>query len=118
VLLPLTEAAVGRPEVVALAEKVSLHLDPEIEARFPAETLTRVTLRAGGRVFVSPVTAPRGEASDPPSWADLEDKLRKASRLVASAAQQGRLLDALRRLRGGDHAPLLDAFAAVRLDPG
>lgn len=118
VLLPLTEAAVGRPEVVALAEKVSLRLDPEIEARFPAETLTRVTLRAGGRVFVSPVTAPRGEASDPPSWADLEDKLRKASRLVASAAQQGRLLDALRRLRGGDHAPLLDAFAAVRLDPG
>jgi len=116
-LLPLTAAAVGRPEVVAIAEKVSLRLDPEIDARFPAETLTRVTLRAAGRSFTSPVTAPRGEASDPPSWQDLERKLQRATRLVATPEQQELLLAVLRRLRDGDHRPLLEAFAAVRLSP-
>lgn len=116
-LLPLTEAAVDRPEVVAMAEKVSLRLDPELDARFPAETLSRVTLSVAGRSYVSPVTAPRGEASAPPSWEDLEQKLRRASRFVAMSGQQEHLLDALRRLRDGDHLPLLAAFAAVRLSP-
>lgn len=114
-LLPLAEAALDRPDIVALAEKVSLRLDPELDARFPAETLSRVTIRVGGREFVSPVTAPRGEASAPPSWLDLEDKLRKASRFVATPAQQEQLLAASSRLRAGDHAPLLDAFATIRL---
>jgi 2-methylcitrate dehydratase PrpD len=116
-LLPLTEKAVDRPDVVALAERVSLRLDPELDARFPAETLSRVTIRSQGHSHVSPVTAPHGEASAPPSWGDLEEKLRSATRLVATPDQQQRLLDALRRLRDGDHAPLLEAFATVTLSP-
>lgn len=116
-LLPLTDAAIDRPDVVALAGKVSLRLDPELDGRFPAQTLSRVTVRSGGRSFTSPVTAPRGEASAPPSWAELEEKLRKATRLVATREQQGRLLDALRRLRDSDHALLLEAFASLTLSP-
>ena len=116
-LLPLTEAAVDRPEIVALAEKVSLNLDPVLDARFPAQTLSRVTIHTEGRSFASPVTAPRGEASDPPSWADLEAKLERACLLVATSAQRQSLLAALRRLRDGDHAPLLQAFATLRLSP-
>jgi 2-methylcitrate dehydratase PrpD len=114
-LLPLTEAAVGRTDVVAVAEKVTLRLDPELDARFPAETLSRVKIRIDGRTFISPVTAPSGEADAPPSWPALEDKLRKASRNVAAPGQQDMLLDALRRLRDGDHAPLQEAFRTLRL---
>ncbi|WP_092166590.1 MmgE/PrpD family protein [Bosea sp. OK403] len=117
-LLPLAEAALDRSDIVALAEKISLRLAPELDARFPTETLSRVTIRVGGREFVSPVTAPRGEASAPPSWLDLEEKLRKASRFVATPAQQEQLLAASSRLRAGDHAPLLDAFATIRLSLG
>lgn len=116
-LMPLMETAVNRPEVVALAEKVSLSLDPELEARFPAETLSRVTIRAGGQSFISPVTAPRGEASDPPSWADLEAKLEQACRFVATPEQRRQLLAVLRRLRAGEHAPLLDTLGTMRLSP-
>ncbi|MGX1789528.1 MmgE/PrpD family protein [Bosea sp. NPDC055332] len=115
-LLPLTPSAIDRPDVVALARKVSLRLDPELDTRFPAETLARVTVRSGGNTLTSPVTAPRGEASAPPSWADLEDKLRQAGRLAATPAQQERLIMACNRLRDGDHAPLLDALATIRLD--
>jgi 2-methylcitrate dehydratase PrpD len=114
-LLPLQADAVGRPEAVAFARKVSLRLDPALDARFPAETLARVTVVVGDRRFASPETAPRGEASDPPSWDTLENKLRRATRFVASAAEQDALLSALRALRGGDHRPLLRAFAELRL---
>lgn len=115
-LLPLRPAALDRPDVVALARKVSLRLDPELDALFPAQTLSRVTICSAGRAFTSPVTAPRGEASAPPSWARLEDKLRRASRFAATPAQQGQLIGACNRLRDGDQAPLLGALATIRLD--
>ncbi|WP_342363846.1 MmgE/PrpD family protein [Terrarubrum flagellatum] len=112
-LLPLTEAAVDRPKIVALAEKVSLTLDPDIDARFPAETLSRVTVIARDQQFVSEIVAPRGEASAPPSWPDLEEKLRQASRFVASHAEQTKIIESLRRLRDGDHEPLFEILAAI-----
>jgi 2-methylcitrate dehydratase PrpD len=115
-LLPLTAAALDRSDVVALARKVSLRLDPELDACFPAETLSRVMVRSAGRDFTSPVTAPRGEASAPPSWAELEGKLQQASRFTATPAQQAELIAACNRLRDGDHAPLLDALATIRPD--
>jgi hypothetical protein len=73
-------------------------------------------VRSAGRDFTSPLTAPRGEASAPPSWAELEGKLRQASRVIATPAQQGELIAACNRLRDGDHAPLLDALATIRPD--
>jgi 2-methylcitrate dehydratase PrpD len=114
-LLPVSPAALGRPEVVDIARKVSLRLDTELDGRFPAETLCRVSVRVGERRFVSPVTAPRGEASDSPSWSDLEEKLRFASRFVASPAQQDVLVETLRQLKDGDHRPLVCAFSELRL---
>lgn len=115
-LLPLTSSAMDRQDVVTLARKVSLRLDPELDARFPAETLSRVTVRYGDQIFTSAVTAPRGEASMPPSWADLEGKLRQASRFAATPVQQDTLIAACNRLRHGDHRPLFNALATVRLD--
>src|SRR5258707_5746723 len=105
----------GSHEVMDVSRKVSLRLDAELARRFPAESLCRVSVRVGERRFVSPVTAPRGEASDPPSWGDLEEKLRIASRFAASPAQQDALIEAVRRLRAGDHRPLVRAFSDLKL---
>jgi 2-methylcitrate dehydratase PrpD len=114
-LLPLTEEHVERPEIVAIARKVSLRLDPEIEARFPAETLTRLTVTAGGKRHVSEITGPRGEASAPPSWQELEEKLRIVTRHTADDAQRDLLLEAVGALREGDHSALFAAFADLRM---
>ncbi|RYE33458.1 MAG: 2-methylcitrate dehydratase [Hyphomicrobiales bacterium] len=114
-LLPLTEDLVERPEIVAIARKVSLRLDPEIEARFPAETLTRVTVEAAGRRYISEVTGPRGEASAPPSWQQLEEKLRVVTRRTAGDVQWTELLGAVQALREGDHDALFAAFRDLRL---
>jgi 2-methylcitrate dehydratase PrpD len=114
-LLPLTSAALGRADASAFARKVTLVLDPDLDRAFPAQTLTRIVLSCGGRRYESPVTAPRGEASDPPTWDELEDKLRGACRFVAPAEAQSALLAAIRRLRDGDHQPLMRALADLRL---
>lgn len=114
-LLPLTDAALARADASAFARKVTLVLDPDIERVFPAQTLTRIILSCGGRRYESPVTGPRGEASDAPSWAELEQKFRMASRLMATSEQQERLLSVIGRLQQGEAEPLLEAFAAMRL---
>lgn len=114
-LLPLSDDALGRDDVSAFARKVRLVLDPALDSRFPAQTLTRVVVSCDGRRYESPVTAPRGEASEPLSWSELEDKFRTASRFVATPAQQAEILAAVRRLRDGDAAPFLAALSQIEL---
>eukprot|EP01037_Dinobryon_pediforme_P002111 gene2111-2148_t len=82
-LLPLT-APTGRQDVIELARKVSLRLDPDLDNRFPAETLSQIAIHTKGGRYLSPITPPRGEASDPPSWETLEQKLLTVTRLVAT----------------------------------
>src|SRR5262249_22523887 len=69
-LLPMTDAHLHDGDVEALARRVAVALDPGCEARFPAETPARVTVHAGGRMFESAMTTPRGEGSSRPSWDD------------------------------------------------
>lgn len=114
-LLPLTTEGLGRAEVAKLANKVTLSLDPLIDARFPAETLARVVVTSGDRLIVSGLTAPRGEAADPLSWKALEAKFRAATRMVATATQQDQMLGAVLDFRAGDLSNLIACFSAVTL---
>jgi 2-methylcitrate dehydratase PrpD len=114
-LLPLTPGAFGRADVVAFARKVSLHLDPALDRRFPTETLARLVVTHGGERHESPATAPHGEASAPASWQELEEKLLVASRFVATPDQQRSILAAVSKLRAGDMAPLKHALATLAL---
>ncbi len=67
---------------------MTLHLDPALDARFPAETLARLVVSHDGRRYESEITAPRGEATQPLSWQELEEKFLTASRHVASASSR------------------------------
>ncbi len=105
-LLPLTAAALFQEDVAAFAERVTLRSLPEFDARFPAETLARVTVTYGGRNFVSPVTAPRGEADTPLDWSALEDKFAAASRFAMTPADSKAVVAAMRTARSHDFGPL------------
>ncbi|MGT2453964.1 MmgE/PrpD family protein [Cupriavidus basilensis] len=107
-MLPITEAVLNRPDVTAFARNVELVFDPTLDARCPGETLARVVVKARSRTFESPITPPRGEATNPMSWADLVDKFRIATATSISAAQQRRVVSAVESLGGGDISPLLD----------
>lgn len=111
VLLPITPAVLALSGARQLASKVNLSLAAELDARFPAETLARVTITSGTECFTSEAMAPKGDAAAPLSWSVLEDKFRQATRLVADEAQQNRVLAAVDDARTGDSTALLTCFA-------
>lgn len=105
-LLPLSAEALDNEDVAALARRTRLSLNASFDARFPAETLARVAIISAGRRFVSDVTAPKGEATNPLSWEELEAKFCAATRMVATHAQQDQVISAINDARAG-HLPNL-----------
>jgi 2-methylcitrate dehydratase PrpD len=101
VLLPMTEARLGDAAAEAFARKVTVAIDPECDARFPAETVVRVTLEARGQQFVSGVTAPRGEAVDPPAWEERIEKFCTATAATLPETAQRDWLASFSALRDG-----------------
>lgn len=114
-LLPLTAEALEHDDVTALARRITLSLDPTLDARFPAETLARVTVTCGGHRLVSDVTAPRGEATNPLSWAALEAKFRTTTRMVATDAQRNQVLSAMNDARAGNLTTVTASLARLIL---
>jgi 2-methylcitrate dehydratase PrpD len=112
-LLPVDDAVLGDAAVREIARKVSLHRDPEIEARFPAQSPARVVVTTAAGRFASPVVTPRGDPDDPLSWRELVAKFEAATGGTLGAARRQALLDAIDRLRAGELAPLRRALAAA-----
>lgn len=100
----------------ALAERVTLRLDPELDACFPARTLARVKVTCAGRSFTSDVTSPSGDATNALTWAELEAKFHSATKWVASEAQRGEVLDAVDALACGDGASLMACLGTPTLE--
>lgn len=105
-LLPVDEDVLHRPDVSEFASKVRLHLDTDLDVRFPAQTLARVVIHTRERQFASPVTEPRGEPANPLSWQDLREKFLVATRKTLLPHRQQTSLDAVDRFAQGDLAPL------------
>jgi 2-methylcitrate dehydratase PrpD len=107
-LLPLTQDALGRPDVVALAEKVSLHLDPELEGRFPVSTPARVVLHTAKGRLDRLVETPLGDPGNPLSWEGLRAKFRTVTKTLMPEDDRERLLSAVDSLAAGSLSPLLE----------
>lgn len=107
ILQPLRDGALGIVRARELAGKVTLRLAEDIDARFPAETLARVTVIRGDERLASPLTSPSGEASTPLSWEEMEEKFRVFTRFAAGQEEQEDILRAMRATREGDMLPLL-----------
>jgi 2-methylcitrate dehydratase PrpD len=89
-----------------------LSVDGEIECRFPAETLARVTIVSKtGECFVSPVTTPLGDVGRPMHWTDIRDKFLEITATKMSEKRQVMLLDGFEQFRHGDAALLLARLA-------
>jgi len=110
-LLPLADSVLHRADIATFARKVRLHDDPALDARFPSETLARVVVTTRESRIESPVTAPRGEATNPLSWQELREKFHALTRAVMPAPHQDALLRALELLAQGDLVPLLRVLA-------
>ncbi|MEX3690376.1 MmgE/PrpD family protein [Paraburkholderia sp. BR14263] len=111
-LLPLRADALSRNEVSALASRVSLCCSPDIEAVYPTETISRVSLTCGSGTFSSGNTVPKGKG-DQVTWQDLESKFKMATSYVALPSQQKAFIDAVGDARAGDAARLMAYLANV-----
>lgn len=105
-LLPMTLEDIGRARAEDLAKRVSLEVCEDFEKEFPARTLCRVTIETKDAKFVSPTTAPSGEADARPDWTRREEKLRLATSASLSPSAIEELIDAMRGLRSGKINPL------------
>jgi len=111
-LAPIGAHLLDRPDLTDCARRVHLSVDHEIDRRFPAETLARVTIvsRTGER-FVSSLTTPRGDVGRPMQWTDLRDKFLTITATRMSEYRQLILLDGFEQFRGGDAALLMAGLA-------
>jgi 2-methylcitrate dehydratase PrpD len=97
-LLPLTPAWLHRPLVTTLAGRVRMHVDPTLNARFPAETGARVCLETAAGHVEKTVRHPLGDPANPLERAGLTAKLRRLAAGVITATDQDRLLAAIEDL--------------------
>ena len=109
-LQPLTRDVLGLPDVAALAGRVRLELDREIEDAFPARAGARLILDTGRGRFSRQVEYPYGDPANPMSQHDLETKFLSLCGNRFSIPRAEAVLDAVSRLRTGELSPLLNAL--------
>jgi 2-methylcitrate dehydratase PrpD len=107
----LTSGTVGPDEVIgrsleepgrlALAARVEMIVDPEIEDLFPSQALARVEIETsdGCRAASEVVPAP-GDPADPLSEDDLADKFRRLTTPVLDSGRAERLFSSIWELPG------------------
>lgn len=116
-LLPMEEK-LDEPDVLAWARRVVLHMDPAVDALFPARSPARIDVRLkDGRQFASPVTDPRGDPATALTTAELEQKLRTGTRQALAGDHAGALLEGIDALRRGKLAPLRAALTRPAKPP-
>lgn len=72
----VSEENLLKPEVLDLAQRVEVVVDPEINGQFPAKTIARVTMHTRQGRFQATVEYPRGNPENPLSDDDLRAKFR------------------------------------------
>ncbi|MBI3362085.1 MAG: MmgE/PrpD family protein [Chloroflexi bacterium] len=91
--------ALTDPRVIALAERVELIEDAEMNAAFPANRFARVTVHTtDGRTFQSGLATPRGEPESPLTDEELEAKFRWLASGLVSSDRAEAIISAVRDL--------------------
>jgi len=93
--LPLEEEVLGRPDLVALARKVELAVDPRLDELFPTHVPARVLVEAGGVRLEKLVVDPLGDPANPLSPERLRNKFRRLSGSGVPLSGQEALLEAV-----------------------
>lgn len=111
-LLPLTEEFLGDREVIALAERVHLHVDPELDTMFSEAVPARLEVTTPDGRLTRTVITPRGEATNPMTRNDLKAKFETATEDLIHANLARSLISAIERLDEGHIQPLFGVLAS------
>ena len=112
-LLPMDARLLHRPDIVALAERVSLHIDPAVEGMFPARAAARVVLQAGENRLESVCQDPWGDPANPMPWEALVEKFTLLTRGVFPKSRQAEIIAAVQALPVRGSASLQELLASA-----
>jgi 2-methylcitrate dehydratase PrpD len=108
------DAAINDAARRALAQRVEIFVDPEMEAAYPRHYGARVELEImGGERLSAAKLDPHGMPADPCTQQELEEKFVKLASRVKSSAEAARILAEVRRL---DRAPDVRSLTALLRD--
>ncbi|QXC52991.1 MmgE/PrpD family protein (plasmid) [Agrobacterium salinitolerans] len=111
-LAPLDERLLDDRKICSLAGAVTMAVDEVIDAKFPAETLARVTLTTPSGEISSTTATPRGDAGRPMLWDELEKKFHQVRTGKMSTAREYVFDRAIDHLKSGDPLPFLQEISA------
>ncbi|MCF0253156.1 MAG: MmgE/PrpD family protein [Duodenibacillus sp.] len=114
----MTEAVLNDPEVVALEKAIDMVVDPEIDARVPANWPCRIeAVTEDGERLVAQVWSPTGDPERTLDWEGAAAKFRIMTEGVIPPETQERIIEGCRRLEEMEHPGelLAAAQAAIRL---
>jgi 2-methylcitrate dehydratase PrpD len=87
--LPEFDAAINDPAVADFRSCVSMQLDPEVDAAYPAQWIGKVTVHTrAGQTFDGRVDEPRGDPGNTLTRSELEDKAKRLGSYRNAATQQ------------------------------
>ncbi len=110
-LLTLSPDWLHRPDVAVLARRVNLHVDAELDARFPGETGARVRVQTAGGVLEQTVRYPLGDPVNPMDKTRLAAKFKKLAAGVIAPQDQQDLLTLVDQLADlDDTSPIVDCL--------
>jgi 2-methylcitrate dehydratase PrpD len=110
------ETALDDRAVAAFRDRVTMQLDPEVDAAYPARWIGKVTVHTiDGRTLHGRVDEPRGDPGNTLSRAELEDKAYRLAGFggVATRAEMAAAIDAIWSLAAAAQAPRFLAPAAA-----
>lgn len=85
--------ALANPKVLAMMDRLTFEVDPELDAKFPELRLSRATVTTkDGREYSSPTFEPSGEAKEHIGIEWLIEKFKRITAPVITSAAQERIL--------------------------
>ncbi len=109
-LLPMGEDLLTDPEIVRLARRVTLTVDPELDAAFPKKTPARLVVVTSAGRFEATCADPRGDPDNPLTWDDLVGKFRRLAASGMPAEKAEEVIRCLTRMEEGEPGSLLSAL--------
>lgn len=84
---------ISDPRVLAIANKVSVRVNPENDTVYPKQRPARVTINTKTKAYTHEVVYPKGEPENPLLDEELVDKYRNNVEVLYSPAQANRIKD-------------------------
>lgn len=114
----LTEETLQNQQVVRLAQRIRLSVDPELARLFPEKTATRVTIHTGRGSFTTMVEYPRGNPENPLTDAELEAKYHGLTAEVMGEEKSKELAAAVALLEKAENVRTLTELLAFEPSQG